>query len=274
MILVFGDSFAKIFTLIKKKVMIVNSYKGATIKGLMKPNNKNRLDIENKLKNSKCISHVIFTFGQVDLNLSFYYDLCKNLKIINPTETLPGQYNKLINEYISWISAIPGHFKRIVIMIYPSPLNQINTINSLVNYGSFTQEEIRTHNVILQFYANDLFRKCRYFEVVYALNKLCGCEIQQNFKKYKQQNIRLVNINKYLLDGDLNVKQEYLDVNPHGMHVRWGPTLPHLITELIAVDVPIKHTDVIEDIMTIEAEYIKQKIEKIKSRGINVQTNV
>jgi hypothetical protein len=47
--LIFGDSFVKIFTSCLNKDVIVYKYKGATIKGLTKPENKNRIDIEKKI---------------------------------------------------------------------------------------------------------------------------------------------------------------------------------------------------------------------------------
>lgn len=42
---VFGDSFAKIFTLCRNKNMTVKKFKGATMKGLSNPNNKNRQEV-------------------------------------------------------------------------------------------------------------------------------------------------------------------------------------------------------------------------------------
>lgn len=43
---VFGDSFVKIFNLCKNRGMSVYKYKGATMKGLTNPSNRNRKHIE------------------------------------------------------------------------------------------------------------------------------------------------------------------------------------------------------------------------------------
>ena len=97
-IIVFGDSFARIFSLVKPETITVYPYKGATLKGLTKKNNSNRIRIEKIISNELTAKYAIFVFGQVDLNLSFYYDL-----IANGTET---KYEQYIVDYTYWIQSI------------------------------------------------------------------------------------------------------------------------------------------------------------------------
>lgn len=68
----------KIFSACQNSDIHVVKFKGATIKGLTKPSNKNRVEIERLIaENSKNLIGVIFNFGQVDYNFSCYYKLVR-----------------------------------------------------------------------------------------------------------------------------------------------------------------------------------------------------
>jgi hypothetical protein len=75
-ILIFGDSFSNTFKSFKDPNIKVFTYKGATAKGLTKINNENRKDIlKNINKDPNFKGCLIFVFGNVDLHLSYYYNL-------------------------------------------------------------------------------------------------------------------------------------------------------------------------------------------------------
>ena len=82
--LIFGDSFIGNFTLVDDDNLKIHKFKDATMKGLGKPDNENRkkiIKITNKNKNNTCM---IFNFGQVDFNFSYYYDrFVQKKKIFN-----------------------------------------------------------------------------------------------------------------------------------------------------------------------------------------------
>jgi hypothetical protein len=250
MIYVFGDSFSRVFTLFKDSRMQVFSYKGATLKGITKNTNDNRLAIERAIKKNKNITHAVFSFGQVDLNLSFYYDIVKNNGII-PNGGC-AHYSEYIKQYIGWVSNIPGRFRRIIIVPYPSPLDADHTLNSLINYGSLTKEEVQIYHAQLEFCTNDIVRSTRYFEFIHNLQKNC---IKFNFS----DNLIFVNLNKYILNENLLIKNEFCDVSEFNMHLRWGPLIPFIIREFQYNDVPITSKDVVENIDEIEDKYIQDK---------------
>ena len=297
MIFVFGDSFAKFFTLVNKSVVSVYSFKGATLKGVIKPTNQNKISIENTIsqaiKQNINITHIIFVFGQVDLNLSFYYDICKKNKSdavenksdavenksdaaenksdaaenSSSTEKFVSHYDANIKEYIRWIASIPGKFKRIILATYPSPLNKEYAIKSLVKYGIFTDAEVEENYRIIDFYSNEINRKSRYFEFIYTLEYYCEEYCFRNGKKkhtnYNDCNLEFINLNEHLLDCDLNVKPDYLDISKSNIHLRWEPIIPLLIKKLSNIGVPISNDDIVKNINELELEYIKYKQAKI-----------
>lgn len=59
--------------------MTMYKFKGATMKGLTNPKNKNRTFIESLIRDNrgKPIDYLIFNFGQVDYNFSCYYKLVR-----------------------------------------------------------------------------------------------------------------------------------------------------------------------------------------------------
>lgn len=250
MIYVFGDSFSKIFTLFKDTKIQVFSYKGATLKGIAKNTNDSRLVIERAIRKNKNITHAVFSFGQVDLNLSFYYDIVKNNGIIPNGGCI--HYSEYIKQYIEWISNIPGRFRRIIIVPYPSPLDAAHTINSLINYGSLTKEEVQMYYAQLEFCSNDIIRSTRYFEFLYNMQKNCH--------KYSfHNNIIYTNLNKYILNENLEIKNEFRDVSEFNMHLRWGPIIPCIIEEFKLNDVKISDKDIVDNINEIEDKYIQNK---------------
>lgn len=73
---VIGDSFIGIFTLLNKNAnMKVLKVKGGTLKGFSREGNDARVTIQRLLESPVPFQCGLFGFGQVDMNLSFYYDL-------------------------------------------------------------------------------------------------------------------------------------------------------------------------------------------------------
>ena len=71
--LIFGDSFIGAFNLIESKNLKIYKFKGKTIKGLSKQEDKDRKKIINIVNQNKNIKCIVFNFGQVDLYFSYYY---------------------------------------------------------------------------------------------------------------------------------------------------------------------------------------------------------
>ena len=73
---VIGDSFIGIFTLLSKKAnMKVLKVKGGTLKGFSREGNEARVTMQQLLESPEPFQCGLFGFGQVDMTLSFYYDL-------------------------------------------------------------------------------------------------------------------------------------------------------------------------------------------------------
>lgn len=263
MILVFGDSFAKIFTLIKDNIIKVHSFKGATLKGITKPDNENRKEIEQILLKKKNIKYAIFVFGQVDINLSFYYDKCHS-KNKSENKNIFSSYNSdILKNYVNWISNLPGNFKRIILGAYPSPLDQEYTIYSLINYGSLNKEEVNNNLELLKYYSSDLLRKTRYFEFIYLLKFYCN---SLKLTNKNHNSVEYFDINEYLLDENLDIKDEYIDISKYNMHIRWEPIIPFLIKKLNDLCINISEKDIVDNIDEIESKYLKRKTQIINDR--------
>ena len=81
----------------------------------------------------KCI---IFTFGTVDINHSFYYDAIIKNQIHDQK-----YYSKLAYDYISFISKLDMPIK-IVICVYPHPVKEDLIFTSLCSYGVLNSTDI------------------------------------------------------------------------------------------------------------------------------------
>lgn len=249
MIAVFGDSFAKTFSLFKDSRVKVYSFKGATMKGLAK-RNENRKKIESILKNNRHVQCAIFIFGQVDLNLSYYYDLVGASQ--RGEVAFNSQYSQFISAYVDWVNYIPGKFKRIICAPFPSPLDQTYTLCSLVNYGSVGEDQLRAEINKLTDHSTDIDRKTRYFEFIYAL-KL------KVHKSKKITNIEYIEFNNHVLGPNLYVLDKYMTPNKFSFHLQWGPLITPIINELNAIGVRLDNSDIVDDMADVESKYLNQK---------------
>jgi hypothetical protein len=130
---IFGDSFVGPFKLLNNKNLKVFKYKGATIKGITKTNNENRLNIIKTLKKANNIKCLIFNFGQVDIYFSYYYKYVKNEKF---------EFEELVKNYIKFIANLPYNCNKIVFAIYPHFIKDKNWFKTLFLYKILTQDEI------------------------------------------------------------------------------------------------------------------------------------
>ena len=71
----FGDSFVRLFGLVRHPDVSVQAFKGATCRGLGKEGNENRVEITRRLAAKPETKVAIFTFGNVDVHFSYYYSL-------------------------------------------------------------------------------------------------------------------------------------------------------------------------------------------------------
>jgi len=126
-ILIYGDSHTKGFIGYKndKVILDINSIPGASIKGL--PRHKSTLNLNEKIKIKLENNYdlVIFKFGQVDIDLGFWYT-----KIYKNNNIKFDEYIKiLINMYKNFIKSLK--IKKLIIfgINLPSIFNKENCIN-------------------------------------------------------------------------------------------------------------------------------------------------
>ena len=214
--LLFGDSFIGPFSLFKNNDIKINWFSGATMKGLAKNDNKNIIKIKHNINkynpNIKCI---IFSFGQVDLNFSFYYNLILKHKIID--------LKKIIKDYVKVVKELKTNAKKIIINIYPTALKDEHLLNSLVMYQVIQDSTIDSINKDKFYnYANFKVRKERLIEANRYLKKECI-----------KNNIRFLDINKHILDENYVVKDKFVDkLSNYNIHILWEPLIPILINYL------------------------------------------
>ena len=132
-VLASGDSFIGIFSLFRKDANIdVFKFKGATAKGLTKPLNENRLKLieltSNHRSKYKC---GIFSFGQVDVHHSFYYNVFLGKQDVNDYVDF---YDTLATNYVDFIASLDIPLK-IIAAVYPSPLQTSEVPRELMTYN-------------------------------------------------------------------------------------------------------------------------------------------
>ncbi len=102
---VIGDSFIGIFTLLNKNAnMKVLKVKGGTLKGFSREGNDAQVTIRRLLESPVPFRCGLFGFGQVDMNLSFYYDLI-----------VKQQFNDDGNHSLTYLlTYLPTHLLRVL----------------------------------------------------------------------------------------------------------------------------------------------------------------
>ena len=163
----FGDSFVRLFGLIQHPSLRVTAFKGATAKGIGRLGNENRDTITRFVRNHcNSLERCIFSFGSVDVHLSFYYkkynqqqqpqqDDDDNNNDDEEEENEEGRreqqqreldFNEIAEQYVSFVASLQPmlHYcntQCIIVGVYPSPLDDKDVGQSLVNYGSLSEEQ-------------------------------------------------------------------------------------------------------------------------------------
>ena len=121
-----GDSFIGIFNLFRDTAHIdIVKVKGGTAKGLHKAGGSARSSLESRLEKNH-YNCAIFNFGQVDIHLSFYYDLLIK-KQVDDNE----YYDSLAHNYVEFIAGLKNIDNKYVMAVYPSPQKDPEKIVSL-----------------------------------------------------------------------------------------------------------------------------------------------
>ena len=215
--LIIGDSFVGPFNLIDDKNINIYKFKGKSITGIIKNEDKDReqiISVVNNYKNLKCI---IFNFGQVDLYFIYYYKkFIKNKKFM---------MTYIVKKYIEFINSLEcNNCNKIILSVYPTVLKDNNVFNSLLNYGILSNNDMKSIN-------EQDKEKTSKFNFRYNMYRKFNNLLEKYSKKY---NIIYINLDDVLLDKETNkIKQKF--VNPDSeksIHLLWEPLIPILVKKL------------------------------------------
>ena len=213
--LFFGDSFVRLFGLVHEarqrglQRRHVHAFKGATAKGLTKAGHENRERIGTALRRQPHVRTAVFVFGNVDVQHSYYF--CKYRK------KAPMDFEALARGYVDFVASVePSRpdLHKIVIGVYPSPLEDQFVGLSLVHYGVLEEE----HRRELEAQQDDHTlgqRQARVQEFNALLRRFClerGVQYADAFDEMTDAQTKAV-------------RAEFRDVSDHNIHVTWETTL-------------------------------------------------
>eukprot|EP00493_Phyllostaurus_siculus_P022902 UN23236 len=194
----FGDSFVRLFSLVKNRGLRVRGYKGATAKGLTKVDNSNRKDILKQLRRRPNTTRAVFVFGNVDVQMSYYF--CKYAR--SPPEMI--DFDAIAKDYVDFVANLPIS-EAIVVGVYPSPLVDDEVVASLGNYGILNDDQQATVE------AADVLLNARQTRVQYFNSRLAlYCA---------QQGVTYVDLFNEMTDETNALKPQYRDISSRNIHV-------------------------------------------------------
>mmetsp|Transcript_20461 Transcript_20461/g.29600 ORF Transcript_20461/g.29600 Transcript_20461/m.29600 type:complete len:279 (+) Transcript_20461:36-872(+) len=205
----FGDSFVRLFGLLERPDVVVRGFKGASAKGLGRADNENGSSITRYVTSpfSRGLERIVFSFGSVDVHLSFYY-----MKYVKGEDI---DLLSIANRYVDFVANLTTDpsVQKIVLGVYYSPLQDETVGPSLISYGSLTEEQSE-----LVSGSKDAELRVRQ-ERVRSFNEALRTRCEQRGITYDD-------INDEMSDAEtMQMKDLYRDVSNHNIHVVWETTL-------------------------------------------------
>lgn len=206
MIKVFGDSHSRIFKKINldKFKIDVDSISGASLNGLCKINSKLNINqkIINYLKNNKP-DFLILKFGQVDIDLNYYYKIVVKNENIN----INNFVKNLIHNYIIFILNISNYIPLSNIIIFginpPTLIDQKSCFN-------YTKRIILDNNNSIKF-KQKLFNNIKSIEIRTHFSIIFNHILKnQCFKN----NIKFTNVFNDFLENNI-ISKKFTNNNDH-----------------------------------------------------------
>lgn len=253
---IFGDSFAGIFTLLESSANVkVVKFKGATMKGLSKEDNENRCLIQDvmKLIIDKTLQPLfIFTFGQVDVHISFYYNVLARKTILTLED-----YRKIGRDYVDFINSLDYIEKKVILAIYPTPVTSEKVHSMIQAYSRVTDEEANSCD-------KETWDKVTCHESQYERLVICNNAIAERCHELGDS-IQFLSINNEIMDEKHFVNNEFQDLNQYNIHLRWEPLMCRW-TEMfksLFPDCGITPENLV-DMKSTEMDYLKQKADQME----------
>lgn len=248
--IIFGDSFIGPFKLLKDKKLKIYKFKGATLKGITKLENKNRKKIETVVSNSNNIRCLIFNFGQVDLYFSYYY-----AKFIQNKRFL---MEGMIKKYVEFISNLKcKQCNKLIFGIFPNPIKDKHIFNTLLSYNILPENLI---NSIDKKEKDRLSLHNFRFKMYIKFNKI----IEKYCNIY---NIKYINFDDVLLNKNNRVKDEFIiKESIYNIHLLWEPLIPIILQKINLCGLKKEYINNINKSLN---KYLNNKKREIKKKSKN-----
>lgn len=241
----FGDSFIGIFTLVDN--CRVFKFKGATAKGLARPDSVSRLKINDvisslnlKTREESCF---IFQFGSVDIHHSYYYKLFTQPDF--DPDDIDSFIGPIVEGYIRFIQSL-NCLKKIILAPHYSPIEDNLVLKSLVSYGIIREENLPFPNI--DFY---LRREWRNRLVDVFCDKL---------KQLASKNISIIDLRKKISENGI-LRKEYIDQSKYNIHLIWESLILAYLEYLRNCGITKEHIDFSKFQTYIEEK--RQSLQKI-----------
>ncbi|KAF8605926.1 hypothetical protein BDV93DRAFT_521269 [Ceratobasidium sp. AG-I] len=275
----YGDSFVGPLFVLKKNTMFIKRFSGSTAKGLQNVNSVSQTGprLVQSLDNNMP-DHVVLIFGHVDLHITYLYKaLDAQLTSEKPPE--PGAFVQ---------SIFDGYTKFIKEEILPRRKNHSDATNGHQSDSEYL-EGIHIVSVIMPCVTDEHLDRSaqKYNQKSTEFRKLQGlrladsacptdlktrCKMVIDFNKMlkafcKEHGLHFVDLNKHIAPKMGMVEDEYRDVDPSTIHVKWEPTIQFWVKELKVTGLTLEDVDPSIDESLVEYELSKMdRMAKTKHR--------
>lgn len=203
----YGDSFIRIFTLVKSPHMAVIPFKGGSAKGIGRDGNTNR-DLMRVWVHETRPERLVLCFGSVDVHLSYFHVRSNGGDL--DFAAVAGSYLDFVHDELAQVVP-PGMIT--VVGVYPSPLDDAHVREAVCNYGSMDRD--RAH---LLDEANDVSNDARQGRV-----RLFNTLLREGCAKH---GFHFADVCDEMMDPTTNMmKDSFRDVSSHNIHVVWETTV-------------------------------------------------
>lgn len=260
----YGDSFVGPLFVLKKNTMHIKRFSGSTAKGLQNVNSVSQTgprliqSLDGHMPN-----HVVLVFGHVDLHITYLYKALDS-QLTSEKAPEPGAFvRSIFDAYTKFLldeilprrkgaskNGVPGYLQgiHIVSVIMPCVTDE-HLDRSAQKYNQKSQEFRKLQGLRLAESAcpTDLATRCK---MVYDFNKM----VKEFCKEHK---LRYVDLNKHMAPAVGIVHEEYRDVDPSTIHVKWEPTIQFWVEELASTGLTMDDVDPSIDETLVEYELAK-----------------
>jgi hypothetical protein len=203
----FGDSFVRLFSLVKNPAIEIVAFKGGSAKGIGRETNENRGAIVRRVTELRP-ERIVLCFGSVDVHLSYYYARVNGTRV---------DYERIANAYIDFVHTDLGGIVTpeniCIVGVYPSPLEDVHVTGAVMNYGSITKDQIHLLDE-----SADISNTARQHRVT-----VFNSYLQRACAKY---GFTFDNVCDDMIDASTNqLKDSYRDVSSHNIHIVWETTV-------------------------------------------------